>query len=324
MKVFISWSGSASHDAALALRDWISNVIQAVHPYVSSEDIGKGTRWFAELGRQLETTNFGILCVTPENRSAPWVLFEAGALSKSIDESNVTPLLIGLTIDDLRPPLAGFNATLTNKKDMKRLIETINDKLGDQKLDHRVLDNAFDKWWPDLSNALDAAVEKVRSPKKCKYDVFLSAPMAAFDSDDDYKKSRSEVKKVFDALEQHCGFNVFWAAEDIRSISDFDTMDTSVIVDLKAIKDSRYFVLLYPEKLVTSALFEAGYAIARKKFSLYFVTNQQDLPFLMRDAADVMSRVRLHTPPEWQTYDDIAALIEKHKTNLFLPSTNDI
>ena len=324
MKIFISWSGEASHDVALALRDWIGNVIQAANPYVSSEDIGKGTRWFAELGRQLETIHFGILCLTPENLSSRWVLFEAGALSKSLDDSNVSPLLVGLATNDLQPPLAGFNATLPTKEDMKRLIETINQRLDDQQLEGRVLDNAFERWWPDLSHKLDAATAKAVAPHKYKYDVFLSAPMAALDSDDDYRKSRSDVKKVFDAFKTHCGFSVYWAGEKIESIRDFDTMDTSVITDLRAIKDSRYFVLLYPQKLVTSALFEAGYAIAHKKFSLYFVAKNPDLPFLMRDASNVMSRVRSHTTPEWRTFDDIAEIIEKNKKKLFLRSNSDI
>jgi hypothetical protein len=60
MKVFISWSGNTSHLVALALREWLPSVLQSIEPYVSTEEIEKGARWNAEIGRQLNDTTFGI------------------------------------------------------------------------------------------------------------------------------------------------------------------------------------------------------------------------------------------------------------------------
>ena len=82
MKVFISWSGVDSHSAAVALRDWLPSVIQLLEPYVSSEDIDKGARWSTDIAAELAGSDWGILCVTKENVQAPWLNFEAGALSK--------------------------------------------------------------------------------------------------------------------------------------------------------------------------------------------------------------------------------------------------
>lgn len=93
MKVFISWSGDVSRRAAMALKDWLPNVIQTVDPFVSSENIQKGARWFTDVGAELEAAKFGIICLTPDNLTAPWLLFEAGALSKSLSQSRVSPLL---------------------------------------------------------------------------------------------------------------------------------------------------------------------------------------------------------------------------------------
>ena len=45
MKVLISWSGALSHGVALALRTQLPMFIQAVQPWVSSEDIAKGALW---------------------------------------------------------------------------------------------------------------------------------------------------------------------------------------------------------------------------------------------------------------------------------------
>lgn len=83
MKVFLSWSGESSHAIAEKLHKWLPMVIQKIEPYISTE-IEKGTRWASDIASELEVCAFGIACVTQENKDAPWLLFEAGALSKSV------------------------------------------------------------------------------------------------------------------------------------------------------------------------------------------------------------------------------------------------
>lgn len=39
MRVFISWSGETSHKVALALHGWLPKVVQALNPWVSTEDM---------------------------------------------------------------------------------------------------------------------------------------------------------------------------------------------------------------------------------------------------------------------------------------------
>src|SRR5262245_20899010 len=118
MKVFISWSGNTSHAIALVLRDWLPSVLQSIEPFVSSEDTEKGARWATEIAQRLSDTLFGILCVTGENLSSPWLNFEAGALSKSLDKSKVSPFLVGLRPVDLVGPLSQFQATLPQFDDV--------------------------------------------------------------------------------------------------------------------------------------------------------------------------------------------------------------
>jgi len=87
-------------------------VIQSVKPFLSSNDIRSGQRWFSEIGKELQNTKFGILCLTPSNKEAPWILFEAGAISKIVDESRVVPLLIGAVGLSAGMILAGLSASL--------------------------------------------------------------------------------------------------------------------------------------------------------------------------------------------------------------------
>src|SRR4051794_33907999 len=108
MKVVISWSGQLSHGVALALRDWLPSVIQSIEPFVSSEDIDKGARWSSDIPKELEDSSFGILCIPTQNLDAPWVNFEAGALSKSLERSRVAPFLFGVDRTDVKGPLLQF------------------------------------------------------------------------------------------------------------------------------------------------------------------------------------------------------------------------
>ena len=91
MKVFLSWSGPRSHKVAIIFREWLPSVIQEIVPYVSSEDIDKGARWSTDIANELSDSTFGILCVTRENINEPWLTFEAGALSKSMENAYVSP-----------------------------------------------------------------------------------------------------------------------------------------------------------------------------------------------------------------------------------------
>ena len=111
MKVFISWSGDSSHKVAIVLRDWLPSVIQALEPYVSS-DIDKGARWMADISGELENSSFGILCVTKDNIHAPWLNFEAGALSKFAKQDRAAPFLFGVDVSEIREgPLSQFQAS---------------------------------------------------------------------------------------------------------------------------------------------------------------------------------------------------------------------
>ncbi len=176
MKVFISWSGNVSQRVALLLKDWLQNVIQVLDPFVSSENIQKGARWFAEIGKELETTNFGIVCLTPDKLDAHWLLFETGALSNRLGQSQVTPLLIGLKDVDVKPPLSQFQMTQPIENDINKLVHTINAQLPDaQKLSDEKLKQAFDKWWPDfklkLEEILKSAKPAVAAERRSERDV---------------------------------------------------------------------------------------------------------------------------------------------------------
>ena len=108
--------------------------------------------WFSEIHQTLGDNNVGILCVTPENKNAPWILFEAGALFKGLTKARVCPLLVGnLTASDITAPLSHFNLTLPEEQDMLRLMRTVN-SANEHPLDDERLEKAFNRWWPDFKS----------------------------------------------------------------------------------------------------------------------------------------------------------------------------
>ena len=155
MKVFLSWSGEKSHKVALVFRDWFPSVIQSLVPYVSSEDIDKGTRWSTDIAKELEDSSFGILCVTKENLTAPWLTFEAGALSKTMDKSFVSPFLFDIKSSEVDGPILQFQSTIFSKEDVLKLVKTLNKACGEDTLTDERLEKAFGVWWPTLDGELN-------------------------------------------------------------------------------------------------------------------------------------------------------------------------
>jgi hypothetical protein len=123
---------------------------------MSAEDIDKGERWSIDIAKQLEETNFGIICMTPENMTAPWVLFEAGALSKSIERSRVSPLLFGLSPSDFsKSPLLQFQLTVFKQDEILKLLQSINNSSSEtERLRDDVLQVTFARSWGDLASAI--------------------------------------------------------------------------------------------------------------------------------------------------------------------------
>lgn len=164
MKVFISWSGNKSHKVALVFRDWLPSVIQSIEPYVSSEDIDKGARWSTDIAKELEDSTFGILCVTKENLEAPWLSFEAGALSKTMDKAFVSPFLFDIKRSEVKGPILQFQSTIFQKEDIKKLLCTLNKACGEGNITEVRLDKAFEVWFPTLEEELNKIKEVKEDP----------------------------------------------------------------------------------------------------------------------------------------------------------------
>ncbi len=165
MKIYFAWSGDRSLEIATALGNWISQVIQAVEPWISKE-MDKGARWQEEIGSHLEEVKVGIVCLTPENLLSPWINFEAGAISKMKD-SYVCTFLLNLAPNDVHQPLSQFQHTRSEKEDIRRLLQTVNKLVGtfkEKALNERNFEEVFDTFWPRLEEQLKVISARTATP----------------------------------------------------------------------------------------------------------------------------------------------------------------
>ncbi|MEP2658021.1 MAG: toll/interleukin-1 receptor domain-containing protein [Sedimentitalea sp.] len=167
MKVFISWSGTRSKALAIALKEWLPLILQYTKPWVSDKDISAGDRWAQAIAGELESSNFGILCITPENINSEWILFEAGALSKSMLDAKVIPILFGLELSDLSGPLSQFQALKVDQQGMLDVAKSIN-KVAEQQAEDAHIEELVPALWEKLRQKLDDIPNKEDDEKHAR------------------------------------------------------------------------------------------------------------------------------------------------------------
>jgi hypothetical protein len=164
MKVFIGWSGARSQALAQALHDWIPLVLHYVAPWLSETDVAAGERWGEAIAKELEASNFGIICITRENLASPWILFEAGSLAKSLKGSLVIPLLLDLEFSEISGPLAQFQAKKVDQEGLSEVIQSVN-RAAAQPVPEARAKQLFEALWPEFEKRKDlipAQVEQAR------------------------------------------------------------------------------------------------------------------------------------------------------------------
>jgi len=119
----------------------------------SSDLIHHGRRWSNEIAGALKDIQIGIVCLTPENLYSEWLLFESGALAKTVETAYVCPLLLDLEKGSVPPPLGEFQLTSCNKDDIQRLVSSINIALGGSVQDYR-LNRTYERFWNDLEDTI--------------------------------------------------------------------------------------------------------------------------------------------------------------------------
>jgi hypothetical protein len=123
---------------------------------------------------------------------------------------------------------------------------------------------------------------------KAKYDLFLAAPMAGTDTEEEYQEIRTLCLDALDQMKARCGIEtVYFVGEKLLTKKAFESEDVAAWTDFDALRASRNFALIYPRKVLSSVIAEAGFALAHGIPSTYFVRDTHDLPYLLTQAGDL-------------------------------------
>lgn len=164
MKVFISWSGDTARKIALELYEWLPMVLQSIEPYMSEQSIEKGTRWVTNVAEQLQDSVAGIVILTPDSLNAPWLNFEAGALSRVVDQSaKLAPVLFGMKPSDVIAPLSQFQVTEFNSNEFLNLLKSINAVAESDGLPEQRLEKAHHALWNNLEEKINPIIAEISS-----------------------------------------------------------------------------------------------------------------------------------------------------------------
>ena len=130
---------------------WIEQFLPDVKIWMSDKNLSVGGNWLLELRSALEECHFGIICITPENKAAPWLHFEAGAIAK-VDTAKVIPLLYNLDFDDLSGPMKNFQAVKVSKDDIWGVLLSISHASGGQIEKRQLL---FEATWESIQTEVN-------------------------------------------------------------------------------------------------------------------------------------------------------------------------
>ena len=93
-KAFISWSGDKAKLCADFLSNLLNKIFEGNETVFYSRQITDGRMWIQEIDKALKESKVGIILITREDISRPWLNFEAGALYASSYDALVIPVFI--------------------------------------------------------------------------------------------------------------------------------------------------------------------------------------------------------------------------------------
>lgn len=124
--------------------------------------------------------------------------------------------------------------------------------------------------------------------------IFIATPIAGFLNKNDYKMYKKLIEEI--VVEINCTNifgNVYCEITNLDDIADYDSPAASAAKDFNNVLNSEYFILLYPQRVVSSALIELGYALAKGKKILIISSDKNALPYMALELDKIYHNVTI-------------------------------
>ena len=174
--IFISFSKRVTQDAAQV----IVEIIQSIYPksssnvavFLSSQEIKAGA-FKGQILEAMKNAKFAISILTPENFNAPWLMYEAGALSLAVERNggHLMPYLFCRHGSKREDAIVDFQYVeyqinhKDNQEQLVRLLINLNESLSESNwVDELKIRSKIDSLWDSVSQRLDRIAYNLTHP----------------------------------------------------------------------------------------------------------------------------------------------------------------
>ena len=123
VKIFISWSKERGRTYALETNKLFNDISSEIDTFISENDIYSGESIQEVILKNIEWCDVLIMCITKENRTAPWLIFEAG-YAKGLGKK-VIPLLFDENLNShswINNPLHNIQPLMFNNETFSKIL----------------------------------------------------------------------------------------------------------------------------------------------------------------------------------------------------------
>lgn len=123
MNVFIGWSGETGWKLAEILKRWLGAILPEIR-FLKDDGIKMGIDWRSELTKTLQSSDFGLFCLTKESDQS-WLGFELGIMSSVTPHSPICILLFDVGQAETGGPLSYYQSVTSDMSAILTLIQKI-------------------------------------------------------------------------------------------------------------------------------------------------------------------------------------------------------